>query len=1175
MIDQISAPTPQRIVDIGSIYPTIPEPTQYQPTPLYPLQPQMAETSMTTLQSVQATWMYDQTLTGVYNRVTKPDVFNEKWTNTSKQEYWSKMQGLLGSNADEYKDEYDRMVFSPQDAQWFTRTSMNKQSAKAAWNSHTLAALASTVLDPTNALGAVGKVGKIPELFKAIDSLGTLGRATAYGAMGAVGGVAATAPNAAWNYDDASNVAVGAILGGSIFSLLGIAKGKDFQYFQKKMFQPAKIDDTTDIRTAVEKSDLPPEQKKKVNAQLNYWLSISDETQAIWPQFSKELMALGARGTAKSMRTATSEAGTLNAKIDAQNIAKLQQNLKKIPGYFAQGLWQHAKMGIFGRQSQGLIPAAKIQDYNRQAMGYMATKYNWQSTMDSVRIAQQQYQKVARAVDPQVLQSFVPLDTKSSIDGYQLRTHVKALAQRINQLNKKIPAFNARMVMQEAKIKTLDNIQQYKPIQFDATLMYVKNPSINKIDPIAQQIVKAYQDSGIAKALNDVLRSKGVYYTPSDNYTHLHIDHYRIDDMAKGHMKSVQQRAPNEVARLRADIKDLELAATDDVAKQAENIQKLQRLKQQLNIWKQVQKDPRAALMRAYDQVAYDYGEQLYSAIKALHPKRFQQTGAQAVGYLLMMRRLPPGAGHYEFHQAWNRCRKRMTKQGMRAIINDIIAYDDQLLQDITKHLGSQFKLQDYITAATNERRLNTSAIVGQSNLFKKRFREDLMRPGRFTGYRPLDYLNANLYKTAQSMVQQTTARASLMGRKLQIGNKVLNLGDPADLQRALNHLVDRARQSGYDSQQASELADAVMNTILGRPVGDKMNTTLQIFNALGTMSMLKNSGLYQLVEQFNLNVEYGHLNVARVLSRALSMGTTFKKLTENDDGTVKYMLAKMMAAEGRIRPSVERVGEDVQDIANSAFAQTVQYAAQYTKFLNGGEFVRLWQNNQAAIICQSTLFDALKKGKASGRLAQMFTQEQFKTFLQQYRKHGTKFKQWRKEAQDLIARGFTEQIGNVVLSMRRGERPRILMTNEGRWIFAFQTFVWGAHNKLLRRYMNDGNMLKLTHLILTQMTASVGAIYLSQMLKGNNPQDLDPYDMVGKMGTSVSAVGLLSPLISFLDRGQIGGSIPALGFLTNVFRGATGVAQGNFMDMYNTLPLASVFLPMRAVAAAVHSMDE
>ena len=105
---------------------------------------------------------------------------------------------------------------------------MNKQSAKAAWNSHTLAALASTVLDPTNALGAVGKVGKIPELFKAIDSLGTLGRATAYGAMGAVGGVAATAPNAAWNYDDASNVAVGAILGGSIFSLLGIAKGKDF-----------------------------------------------------------------------------------------------------------------------------------------------------------------------------------------------------------------------------------------------------------------------------------------------------------------------------------------------------------------------------------------------------------------------------------------------------------------------------------------------------------------------------------------------------------------------------------------------------------------------------------------------------------------------------------------------------------------------------------------------------------------------------------------------------------------------------------------------------------------------------------------------------------------------------------------------------------------------------------
>ena len=87
-------------------------------------------------------------------------------------------------------------------------------------------------------------------------------------------------------------------------------------------------------------------------------------------------------------------------------------------------------------------------------------------------------------------------------------------------------------------------------------------------------------------------------------------------------------------------------------------------------------------------------------------------------------------------------------------------------------------------------------------------------------------------------------------------------------------------------------------------------------------------------------------------MAPAFKMGLSFGALTKNDDGTLKYMIAKTMAAEGRIRPSIERVGEDVQDIANSALAQTTQYAAQYTKFLNGGEFVRLWQNNQAAIIC-------------------------------------------------------------------------------------------------------------------------------------------------------------------------------------------------------------------------------
>lgn len=1179
MINQISAPTPQHFVDMGSIYPTISEPQPYEAPALYELQPNTVETDMTSLQAFQASWMYDQTLTGVFNRITKPNTYNEKWSNTTKQAYWKKMQGLLGGNAKDYKDDYDRMVFSPQDAVWFQRTSMNKQASRAAWNGHTLAALASTVVDPVNFVGwGVGKLPASIKLAQTVNNLSRVPRTLVYGAFGTASGIAATAPNYAYNYDDASNVMIGALLGGSVFSILGAAKGADFANYQKKIFKPTSINENKSFSKAVDSMGMTKEKATFFKKVYSKYLSLADEVQSLFPQFSRSLLALGARGSAQSMRTATSEAGTLYSMIDAQNISKLQENLKKIPGYFADGFWQNVKAGVYGRKSQGLMTKDQIQNYNRQAMGYMATKYNWQTTLDALRMAQQEFMKVAKAVDPKAVKRYRQFDfSQDTINRYALDKHVKSFRQTVNALNKKIPAYNEQMRKQAQE--TGSTFDQLQPIQFDTSLVNVRNPSIDELAPVSQQIVKAYQDSGVARSLNQVLKEKGRYYTASDNYTHLHIDHYRIDDLAQKQVQNVRRRGQIMLKRLPQQIQRLKTNTADNLLDQVAYKTKLQDLEKQLATWKQIMSSQHSMLMRAYDDLAHDYGYQQYLAISKLHPERFKQTGAQVIGYLNIMRRLRPGAGHLAMKEAWQRCQKRMTDEGMRRIMDDIVAYDDSFLTDITSKMQGQFKLMEYIKAATNERRLHTSSVVGESNLFKRRFREDLMKPGAYTGLRPLDFLNANLYKTAQSMVQETTARASLMGRTLDLkddaGNliRTLDLGNPDDLQAAVDALADKARKAGYDDNQRNALADATMNTLLGRPVGEQMSPLLQIFNALGSMSMLKNSAIYQLVEQANLNVEYGHLNVARAMAPAFKMGRSFGQLTKRDDGTLKYMIAKCLAAEGRLRPSVERVGQDVQDIANSAFAQTTQYAAQYTKFLNGGEFVRLWQNNQAAIICQSMFFDALSSGKLQGRLAQMFSPEEFQKFLQNYKTHGTKFKQWDHKSQQLITRAFTEQIGNVVLSMRRGERPRLLMTNTGRWIFAFQSFVWGAHNKLLRRYINNGDYLKLTHLILMQMAGAVGAVYSTQMLKGKDPSQMDPMQVATKLGPSMSALGLIGTLWTSIDRGQIGGTIPALGFATNVGRGVAGITQGNFADMYNTIPLASVFLPLRAVVAALQMM--
>lgn len=81
-------------------------------------------------------------------------------------------------------------------------------------------------------------------------------------------------------------------------------------------------------------------------------------------------------------------------------------------------------------------------------------------------------------------------------------------------------------------------------------------------------------------------------------------------------------------------------------------------------------------------------------------------------------------------------------------------------------------------------------SVIGQSNMLKRRYREDYMRRGSKTGLAPYEFLDANIYKGAQDMVREETARASLMGRRVlvpgakQVNGKyryedILDLGTP------------------------------------------------------------------------------------------------------------------------------------------------------------------------------------------------------------------------------------------------------------------------------------------------------------------------------------------------------------------------------------------------------------
>lgn len=146
------------------------------------------------------------------------------------------------------------------------------------------------------------------------------------------------------------------------------------------------------------------------------------------------------------------------------------------------------------------------------------------------------------------------------------------------------------------------------------------------------------------------------------------------------------------------------------------------------------------------------------------------------------------------------------------------------------------------------------------------------------------------------------------------------------------------------------------LNNVLGRPVGDPEEGWMQVLRSIAGTMFLKNSGLFNLADVAQLCLDFSYTEVARSMIPAMKMGVTFSKLSADDKQSIRSMLAKTLAAEGRLVPSMERVGDDLQDASKNRAVSAVHYFAQYGRFANASEFIRNWENNIGSIIYETRL---------------------------------------------------------------------------------------------------------------------------------------------------------------------------------------------------------------------------
>lgn len=931
----------------------------------------------------------------------------------------------------------------------------------------------------------------------------------------------------------------------------------------------------------------------------NSFIGLNSEVHALWGELAEKTMSLPYLGT-RGTHGAISIAQQNNNFITAQHLTKFQEGLRKIKGWFPQGAKGNAK-ALYSKDS--LLSQSEKEQAMRQAQGYLASMYNRESSLNAINNI---LERIKSVIGEEATIGLSPDSLSKQIHSSEqnLRELVKKANAQIRKRNEQVRLKYEQAVQQYSRTSQLkgpDGKYPKRPqkpkyqdqIEFESDLYAVQaQPDLSAISPLAQQVVKAYVDSGISRALSKVLRESGQNLIESDHYMHLAIDAKRFDQLAKAQARVVQARSKAELGAIEKQIKTLRTSMRNQQAylKNNPNAKDAQAVKQRLKtmneelsgLYKRRSQlnhmGPDDYLMQAYDDVTSDYGQQVWNALQKAKGSEFKHVTKSQIGALLVVSRIKDIGGHDALFRFLKNQRKAMGDNLNAKILRQLEQATNVQFNQISPILKEELDLAPLVYHATAERRSNPMQVIGASNMLKRRYRQDYMKAGSKCGIAPYQFLQGDMYGMSQKMIKEETSRASLMGIRIikpdavpdKNGNyklqDIIDLGTPQGLTRAARNLHDRAVAAGYTDATAQDIADSWLNSVLGRPIGDPEEDWLQVLRAVAGTMFLKNSGLFNLADVAQMCLDFSYTEVAKAMLPAMQMGFTFGKISKGDMNTISGMLAKTLSAEGRLVPQIKRVGEDLQDVSKSRWVAAAHYFSQYGRFANASEFIRNWQNNMGALIYQTRLLQALRKGQY---LDDFIPREVMDLAMREYKKHGQNFGKWDESAKRAVIGAGDSIMANIILSIRAGERPRFLSTTMGRAIFAYQSFVFAAHQKLLMRYKNNYGMLKLTHLLLTQMTAGVGIVALAKILEGKDPTQLTPEQFGVQLGTSVSALGLLGSAVTAISRGQIGGTTPSLSAATNIASLPYNIVTGDFQQASKGVPLLSIFVPFRAVLAA------
>lgn len=465
--------------------------------------------------------------------------------------------------------------------------------------------------------------------------------------------------------------------------------------------------------------------------------------------------------------------------------------------------------------------------------------------------------------------------------------------------------------------------------------------------------------------------------------------------------------------------------------------------------------------------------------------------------------------------------------------------------------VDEQTNLIELMRETTGAKHIDISATLGQSSIFKHRFAwdYDVVSPDgiqlrNMLGSDIMADVEHSVLSTASSVAMSSVSYKSVKGELKYLSNAD-NIREFWDIFKD-----DLTKAYDGDSAKADEIMRYAYNLSMGNPVGADIGDVARAAASIANTMFLGKSGLYNLVDFGSIANEFNTVATIKEIIPALkrSIGFDLKTLTKKECMDLIDILRLESFEEGRFRNVVTRQAEDMF-VLKKSITREIEWATQSVRFLNGMEAVRRLQINMTTSLYVKRLENAIK---GSAKDQEYFIKNSgyskgiFNSIKREVDAHGWNVYQWDNKA--LANRVHTEAratVDNVILSIRNGERPRFMDNPIGKVAFAYQSFVFAANQKLLRRHWNQEGVLGVATLMTMQLPLACLVGMLSNVIEGKDPEK----DLVTSVSTSMSALGLFTIPITALSRGELGGTFVGFGPVSYAIRAGTGQ-----MDVFNAL---------------------